>query len=283
MKKNPRAEDKKTDALSHLSLGKISRYHEYYAPELLQAVPRSLNRAELHLPNGLPFYGADRWNGYELSWLNTKGKPQIAILQALVPATSKNLIESKSFKLYLNSFNQSKIESLDSLQRTLCKDLSACAGEHVQLKLFNPRQFSELQLATWDSQCIDELDIEVDNYQLEPSYLRTQGELVSETLSSDLLKSNCLITNQPDWASILIRYHGQAINREGLLRYLISFRQHNEFHEQCVERIFCDLMEHCNPQKLSVYARYTRRGGLDINPFRSNFESIYPEQRLARQ
>jgi len=283
MKDSPGAEDKKTDALSHLSLGKTSSYREYYAPELLQAVPRSLNRAELQLPNGLPFHGADRWNGYELSWLNNKGKPQIAILQALVPASSTNLIESKSFKLYLNSFNQSKIESLHTLQSTLCKDLSACAGEHVQLRLFSPNQFSELQLATWESQCIDELDIDVDSYQLDPSYLRAQGALVSETLSSHLLKSNCLITNQPDWASILIRYHGPAIDREGLLRYLISFRQHNEFHEQCVERIFCDLMEFCRPQQLSVYARYTRRGGLDINPFRSNFESIYPEQRLPRQ
>lgn len=283
MKTPPRAEDTKTHSLSHLSLGKTSKYHEYYAPELLQAVPRSLNRAELHLPDGLPFHGADRWNGYELSWLNSKGKPQIAILQALVPASSTNLIESKSFKLYLNSFNQSKIESLQTLQSTISKDLSACAGEQVAVKLFSPNQFSELQFAIWDAQCIDELDIEVDSYQLNPSYLLADGEQVSEALSSHLLKSNCLITNQPDWASILIRYHGRAINREGLLRYLISFRQHNEFHEQCVERIFCDLMHHCAPQKLSVYARYTRRGGLDINPFRSNFESIYPEQRLARQ
>ena len=283
MKKPTRAEDNKASPLSHLSLGKISKYHEYYTPELLQAVPRSLNRAELHLPDGLPFHGADRWNGYELSWLNNKGKPQIAILQVLVPASSSNLIESKSFKLYLNSFNQSKIESLQVLQSIICKDLSACAGEQVQVKLLSPDQFSELQLATWDGQCIDDLDIEVQDYQLNPSYLTADGEPRSETLSSHLLKSNCLITNQPDWGSILIRYHGRAINREGLLRYLISFRQHNEFHEQCVERIFCDIMHYCAPQKLSVYARYTRRGGLDINPFRSNFESIHPEQRLARQ
>jgi 7-cyano-7-deazaguanine reductase len=283
MKKPTQTEDTKTYHLSHLSLGKTSKYYEYYAPELLQAVPRSLNRAELRLPDGLPFHGADRWNGYELSWLNNKGKPQIAILQALVPANSTNLIESKSFKLYLNSFSQSKIESLQILQSTICKDLSACADEQVQVKLFRPNQFSELQLATWDGQCIDELDIEVNDYQLDPSYLLAEGQLVSETLTSHLLKSNCLITNQPDWGSISIRYHGRAINREGLLRYLISFRQHNEFHEQCVERIFCDLIHYCTPQKLSVYARYTRRGGLDINPFRSNFESIYPEQRLARQ
>jgi 7-cyano-7-deazaguanine reductase len=276
-------EIKNKDSLTHLSLGKVSEYIENYSPELLQAVPRSLNRNELELCETLPFSGTDRWNGYELSWLNNKGKPQIAILRCEVPASSKNLIESKSFKLYLNSFNQTKFASKQAVNNAISKDLSMCAGESVDVILFRPDEFNTMNLVSWDAICIDDLDIEIDNYQLNPDYLKTANKLTSETLCSHLLKSNCLITNQPDWASVLIRYEGQAIERESLLRYLISFRQHNEFHEQCVERIFCDIMQFCEPKKLTVYARYTRRGGLDINPFRSNFEAIYPEQRLARQ
>lgn len=272
-----------SELLGHLSLGKISEYKQTYAPELLQGVPRSLNRNELKLAGSLPFTGQDRWNGYELSWLNLKGKPQIAILRCEVPYDSPNLIESKSFKLYLNSFNQSKVESIEQLKKILSADLSSCAGLPVRVELFSRQEFPSLTLATFDAQCIDDLDIQVDDYQLQPHLLKV-GEIdANESLCSHLLKSNCLITNQPDWGSVLIRYQGRQINKESLLRYLISFRQHNEFHEQCVERIFCDIMQYCQPQKLSVYARYTRRGGLDINPFRSNFESIYPEQRLARQ
>jgi 7-cyano-7-deazaguanine reductase len=272
-----------SNPLAHLKLGKVSQYVEHYSPELLQAVPRSLNRQELELAEVLPFKGTDRWNGYELSWLNDKGKPQIAMMRCDVPCSSPNLIESKSFKLYLNSFNQSKFSSIKIVKQHLADDLSACAGEKVEVQLFTVGEFGSCEISKWDAQCIDELDIDVDTYKLNPSYLKAHGEAVDETLCSHLLKSNCLITNQPDWASVLIKYQGQKINQESLLRYLISFRQHNEFHEQCVERIFCDLMHYCKPDKLTVYARYTRRGGLDINPFRSNFESVYIEQRLARQ
>jgi 7-cyano-7-deazaguanine reductase len=274
--------DKQT-TLAGLSLGKATEYREIYSPDLLQAVPRSMNRVELNLTAELPFYGTDRWNGYELSWLNSKGKPQVAIIRCEVPVSSPNLIESKSFKLYLNSFNQSHFDSISLVAEALTKDLSQCAGEKVQIELFKPAAFSQMQISSLDAVSIDDLDIEVKNYQLDPSNLIAAGKQIEETLTSDLLKSNCLITNQPDWGSVFIRYQGQQINHEGLLRYLISFRQHNEFHEQCVERIFCDIMTHCKPKKLSVYARYTRRGGLDINPFRSNFEKIYPEVRLARQ
>jgi 7-cyano-7-deazaguanine reductase len=274
--------DKQT-ALAKLSLGKATVYREIYTPDLLQAVPRSMNRVELNLTAELPFSGTDRWNGYELSWLNTKGKPKVAIMRCEVPVTSPNLVESKSFKLYLNSFNQSHFDSLESVTEALTKDLSQCAGERVKVILFKAAEFSQMQIESFDAVSIDDLDIEVKDYQLDSSNLTISGELVEETLTSDLLKSNCLITNQPDWGSVCIRYQGQQINHEGLLRYLISFRQHNEFHEQCVERIFCDIMAKCKPNKLSVYARYTRRGGLDINPFRSNFEKIYPEGRLARQ
>ena len=269
--------------LAGLSLGKATVYKEIYSPNLLQAVPRSMNRVELNLTTKLPFSGTDRWNGYELSWLNPKGKPKVAIMRCEVPISSPNLVESKSFKLYLNSFNQSNFDSIESVAETLTKDLSQCAGEKVNIMLFKPAEFTQMQISCFDALSIDDLDIEVKDYQLEPSNLTVDGEQVEETLSSDLLKSNCLITNQPDWGSVFIRYQGKKINHEGLLRYLISFRQHNEFHEQCVERIFCDIMTQCKPNKLSVYARYTRRGGLDINPFRSNFEQIYPEVRLARQ
>lgn len=272
-----------SDILSSLTLGKATHYKEHYSPDLLQGVPRSLNRDELNLGDALPFKGVDRWNGYELSWLNLKGKPEVAILRCEIPCESVNLIESKSFKLYLNSFNQSKIESILHVQKMISKDLSACAGLPVNVELFARETFPGLQLGTLEAQCIDDLDISIDNYDLEPSTLKVEEEQVQETLCSHLLKSNCLITNQPDWGSVLIRYHGRKIDQESVLRYLISFRQHNEFHEQCVERIFSDIMRYCEPQKLTVYARYTRRGGLDINPFRSNFESIYPELRLARQ
>jgi 7-cyano-7-deazaguanine reductase len=273
----------KASILASLSLGKTTQYTETYSPELLQGVPRSMNREELDLLNELPFNGVDRWNGYELSWLNPKGKPQVAILQCEVPASSVNLIESKSFKLYLNSFNQSKFVSSEQVQSLISQDLSACAKEHVKVKIFNPHEFKSFNLSTLDAFSLDEIDIEIDNYQLRPDVLFTHDEMIEESLCSDLLKSNCLITNQPDWGSVFIRYQGQKIDHEALLRYLISFRQHNEFHEQCVERIFCDIMRYCHPKLLTVYARYTRRGGLDINPFRSNFETIYTEFRLARQ
>lgn len=273
----------KQATLAKLNLGKATEYCETYTPSLLQAVPRSMNRAELQLAETLPFFGTDRWNGYELSWLNPKGKPQVAIMRCEVPASSVNLIESKSFKLYLNSFNQSPFDSINTVTETLIKDLSLCAQEKVKVELFTPSEFSSLQIGQIDAVSIDDLDIAINDYQLDTSTLAVSDTEVDETLCSDLLKSNCLITNQPDWGSVVIRYQGKQINREGLLRYLISFRQHNEFHEQCVERIFCDIMSACQPQKLTVYARYTRRGGLDINPFRSNFEQIYPELRLARQ
>ena len=269
-----------------LSLGKQVDYEFEYNPDLLQGVPRSLSRDTLNLAgSGLPFDGIDTWTGYELSWLNLKGKPNVAILECHVPITSKNLIESKSFKLYLNSFNQTKFASAEDVQQVLQADLSACAGEPVEVKLILPEQFSSLQFQEFNGTLLDSLDVEIDQYSPNTQYLTVaKNETgVQETLVSHLLKSNCLITSQPDWASIQIRYEGTAIEHEGLLKYLISFRQHNEFHEQCVERIYNDIMQHCQPDKLTVCARYTRRGGLDINPFRSNYEAPYANHRQARQ
>lgn len=274
------------NAPDDLSLGKQVDYEYEYNPSLLQGVPRSLSRDTLSLTGSeLPFDGIDTWTGYELSWLSLKGKPNVAILECHVPITSENLIESKSFKLYLNSFNQTRFASADDVQKVLQADLSACADEPVEVKLILPQQFSSLQFKEFEGTLLDDLDIEIEQYSPNTHYLSLakNDKKVKETLVSHLLKSNCLITSQPDWASIQIRYEGKAIEHEGLLKYLISFRQHNEFHEQCVERIYSDIMRHCQPTHLTVCARYTRRGGLDINPFRSNYEAPYANHRQARQ
>ena len=268
---------------ANLTLGQKVDYIEQYTPELLQGVPRTLSREQIGVSHPLPFGGVDIWNGYELSWLNPKGKPQVAILQCRVPINSQNLIESKSFKLYLNSFNQSVFSSINEVARHLTEDLSACAEAPVEVQLFSAGQFGALHLGELEGTVIDDLDIEINAYEPSPELLTTGGHQVCETLVSHLLKSNCLITSQPDWASVQIHYEGAAIDHAGLLAYLISFRRHNEFHEQCIERIFCDLMNHCKPQKLAVYARYTRRGGLDINPLRANFDFSVSNNRLARQ
>jgi 7-cyano-7-deazaguanine reductase len=273
-------------ALVGLTLGKATDYQAEYDASLLQGVPRSLNRNAIALTGTLPFHGADIWTGYELSWLNAKGKPMVAIAEFHLSYDSLNLIESKSFKLYLNSFNQTKFDSIDSLQKTLVADLSQCAQGDVSVKIIEPKSFGIQRIIELPGTCIDDLDIEVSDYSFNPDYLENSTDdkqTVAETLNSNLLKSNCLITSQPDWGSVMIRYQGPKIDREKLLRYLISFRQHNEFHEQCVERIFVDLKRFCHCTKLTVYARYTRRGGLDINPYRSDFEQPGESHRLARQ
>lgn len=274
-------------ALKNLILGKKTEYKSNYDAQLLQAVPRSLNRCELQLnENNLPFKGFDLWNLYELSWLNNKGKPVVATGIVIIPFDSDNLIESKSFKLYLNSFNQMRFSSIEEVQKILTADLSRCANKKVEVELnSNLDQFAD-KLSTFNGTCIDDLDIEIDTYQLTPNYLQniSGSETVSEILYSHLLKSNCLITNQPDWGSIEISYTGKKLNAEQLLRYLISFRLHNEFHEQCVERIYCDIMKFAQIESLCVYARYTRRGGLDINPVRATTnQTINHHLRLLRQ
>ncbi len=274
------------EALSGLTLGQQTDYQEHYAPELLQGVPRKLNRDAINLNAPLPFQGADIWTGYELSWLNAKGKPMVAIAEFQLDLNSEHLIESKSFKLYLNSFNQTRFDSTEAVEQTLTQDLSYCAKGEVKVRVIEPKHFNSQRIVELPGHCIDDLDIEVSDYEFNPKWLEDSTDdkqIVAETLNSNLLKSNCLITSQPDWGSVMIRYQGPKIDREKLLRYLISFRQHNEFHEQCVERIFTDLKRFCHCSKLTVYARYTRRGGLDINPFRSDFEHVPESQRLARQ
>lgn len=272
--------------LASLSLGKETQYHEQYNAELLQGVPRSLNRDALSLnAENVPFHGGDIWTLYELSWLNNKGLPQVAIGHVELDATSENLIESKSFKLYLNSFNQTRFDNWEAVEKILRQDLTSCAKGSVNLSLYPLSHFTSQPIIDFAGECIDNQDIEINNYQFDTQWLNqsTTDIFVEETLVSHLLKSNCLITNQPDWGSVMIQYKGKKIDREKLLRYLVSFRQHNEFHEQCVERIFNDIMQLCSPETLTVYARYTRRGGLDINPWRSNCEFVPENGRLARQ
>ncbi|MCA6953341.1 NADPH-dependent 7-cyano-7-deazaguanine reductase QueF [Pectobacterium polaris] len=277
----------KHQALSGLTLGKPTPYHDRYDAALLQPVPRSLNRDPLGIyPDSLPFHGADIWTLYELSWLNNRGVPQVAVGEMHLNAESLNLIESKSFKLYLNSFNQTEFDSWESVRATLAKDLAHCAQGDVSITLFKLSELEGQPLAGFTGDCIDDQDIQIDSYDFNADYLATNEQdapVVEETLVSHLLKSNCLITHQPDWGSVQIHYRGKRINREALLRYIVSFRHHNEFHEQCVERIFNDIMRYYQPEKLSVYARYTRRGGLDINPWRSNTPFNAPNGRLPRQ
>lgn len=273
-------------ALAQLTLGKSTAYVDQYDASLLQAVPRSMNREPLGLyPDNLPFHGADIWTLYELSWLNAKGLPQVAVGEISLNANSQNLIESKSFKLYLNSFNQTVFPDWQAVQETLTRDLSACAQGEATVTVSRLSEIEGSPVGHFDGVCIDEQDIEIDSYEFSTDYLAgAKGdEMVEESLVSHLLKSNCLITHQPDWGSVQIHYCGPKIDREALLRYLVSFRHHNEFHEQCVERIFNDLLRFCQPEKLAVYARYTRRGGLDINPWRSNFPFEPATARLVRQ
>ncbi|MGX5914362.1 NADPH-dependent 7-cyano-7-deazaguanine reductase QueF [Aliidiomarina sp. Khilg15.8] len=274
----------RTDAMHNLSLGQPTDYPQTYDATLLQPVPRALNREPIGIKNNaLPFFGYDEWTGYELSWLNEKGKPQVCIARFQVPVTSPALIESKSFKLYLNSFNQTPMASWEAVQTRLQSDLSACAGGPVTVELFTLPAFAQMPVKALPGTSLDAQDIEITDYDYKPALLQNHAGTVHETLHSDLLKSNCLITNQPDWGSVAIDYQGPQIDHAALLRYLISFRNHNEFHEQCVERIFQDLMQHCGCTELTVSARYTRRGGLDINPVRSTSEQLPQFDRTVRQ
>ena len=274
------------NSLKSLKLGQKTEYASQYDRTLLQPVPRALNRDGLGITENQPFtIGADIWTAYEISWLNEKGLPQVAIADIYLDYQSQNLIESKSFKLYLNSFNQSKFANFNAVQQTMQRDLSECAQGDVKVRLNPVAVYDSQKIDHLQGDCIDEQDIEITSYEFNADWLKdcVSDEIVEEKLVSHLLKSNCLITNQPDWGTLHIHYVGKKIDHEKLLRYVVSFRQHNEFHEQCVERIFCDLMYYAKPEKLTVYARYTRRGGLDINPFRSNFENLPENLRLARQ
>ena len=273
-------------------LGKASAYIDQYDASLLFPLPRETKRREIGITGRVPFLGADLWTAFELSWLNPKGKPQVALAHVTIPCESTHIVESKSFKLYLNSFNNTRFESADAVRDRIKSDVSTAiwhggavmAGAGVKLLL--PDAFDREPVRELEGLCIDRLDVECSVYQPAPELLSAalHEQPVSETLMSHLLKSNCLVTGQPDWGSVQIAYSGPQIDQAGLLQYIVSFRNHNEFHEQCVERIYMDIMARCKPTKLAVYARYTRRGGLDINPWRTSHPQQLPANvRMARQ
>jgi len=274
-------------------LGKDTVYDSPYNPELLFPLSREHNRESLNLSSGkpLPFHGEDLWTCYELSWLNLHGKPCVGVAYFRIPADSPFMIESKSFKLYLNSLNHAKFESIEALSLILVNDLSKAAGQGVSVKICDVRdQFNNAQLIEKQYVCVDELDLEDFEYQPNPALLKLDGDGTGDCheeglLCSHLLRSNCPVTGQPDWGTVYVRYRGLKIHHESFLRYIISFRQCQDFHEHCVERIFTDLLKQCGCESLSVYARYTRRGGLDINPYRATPDcaSIADDIRTARQ
>jgi 7-cyano-7-deazaguanine reductase len=269
--------------LEHSPLGKANTYVTQYDASLLFPIERNATRAKLGIDLvNLPFQGTDMWTAFELSWLNTRGKPLCAIATFSFPCTSPRLIESKSFKLYLNSFNNTQFASAAAVADTLVRDLSQATGAIVQVQI-SPVTDLPAKLVQFDGVCIDELDVACDTYTITPDYLKVEDKTVSETLVSNLLKSNCPVTGQPDWASLMIRYQGRQINHAGLLQYIVSYRNHDGFHEDCVERIFTDINKLCCPEALLVYARYTRRGGLDINPYRASYPLKLKNERLLRQ
>lgn len=269
--------------LAETQLGKETRYASCYDPQLLFPIERQQARVLLQIEEPPPFFGVDIWNAYEFSWLNPQGRPEIALAEFRVPANSSHLIESKSFKLYLNSYYQTSFATQTEVKARLQEDLSRATGSDVAIRIIMPEFFVNQKMDDLPGFCLDHLNIVIDCYQLNPELLATEAAQVAETLHSHLFRSTCPVTGQPDWASILIRYEGNKINHEGLLKYLIAFREQDEFGEHCAERIYTDITRQCKPEKLTVYMRFTRRGGLDINPFRSNFESRIENIRTFRQ
>ena len=281
-------------------LGKTSAYADQYDASLLFPIPRAGKRAEIGVAGAAPFFGADMWTAFELSWLGPRGKPQVALAHFTVPCETPNIIESKSFKLYLNSFNNTRFADVEAVKTRLRADLSEAvwrdtargpsgrgpAPSSIGVKILLPELFDREPIYELDGLSLDRLDVECTRYTPAPDLLSAvlDEPPVSEVLVSNLLKSNCLVTGQPDWGSVRIAYSGPQIDQEGLLQYIVSYRNHNEFHEQCVERIFMDIWTRCQPARLTVYARYTRRGGLDISPFRTSHPQPVPANvRTARQ
>ncbi len=275
-----------------LLLGKPVPYADQYDASLLFPMSRLPSRMEMGLHGAVPFFGADLWSAYELSWLTPRGKPQVAIAHITVPCETPNIVESKSFKLYLNSFSNTRFASSDEVRDRIRVDVSeaawrgAASQSSVGVRMLLPEQFAREAVHDLEGLSLDRLDIECNQYTPAPELLTAafDEQPVQEVLASNLLKSNCLVTGQPDWGSVQIRYSGSQIDQGGLLRYLVSYRNHNEFHEPCVERMFMDIWNRCKPVKLAIHARYTRRGGLDINPFRTSHPMAPPPNvRTARQ
>ncbi len=271
-------------ALHDAPLGKSSEYPEQYSPDLLFPVPRDDNRRRLGLQDGRwPWFGEDLWQAWEISWLRPSGVPAVAWAEFIVPAASAALIESKSWKLYLNSLNQTVFSTPEQLQETVERDLSGACGAAVQMRLHSVDDAAVAQGRPHGFELIDDEPVAEVPFGYDPASLTAGEGRVSEKLCSHLLKSNCPVTGQPDWATITVEYTGPVIDRTGLLAYIVGFRHKQDFHEHCVETVFVDIMQRCLPESLTVCARYTRRGGLDINPWRSTEPGSVPSMRLVRQ
>lgn len=285
---------------SNSPLGKSVEYVAHYSPDLLCAIDRQASRESLGIRGDiLPFNGEDVWNAYELSWLDPGGKPVVACGEFRIPSDSPAIVESKSFKLYLNSFNQSSFDSAESVQQALQRDLSATVGAPIQVCL-NTAGGSSAADEPLQGECLDQLAVACSDYQPRPALLKlaqnqqgqsvakavvetVAGTVVEQCYYSHLLRSLCPVTGQPDWGTVIIEYRGPAIDPHGLLQYIVSYREHQDYHEHCVEQMFVDIMQRCSPQQLTVHARYLRRGGLDINPYRSTELTIAPNSRTNRQ
>ncbi|HEX6795175.1 MAG TPA: NADPH-dependent 7-cyano-7-deazaguanine reductase QueF [Casimicrobiaceae bacterium] len=270
--------------LARAPLGRPSRHPDRYSADLLFAVPRAPQREALGIRGALPFTGADVWTAYELTWLDEGGKPQVALATLQVPVESPSIIESKSMKLYLGSFAQTPFAGMTDVSATIERDLSQMCGAGVGVTLRGPASFDVQSIRELEGESLDDLRATCDAYDVDPALLAANGAIVDETLTSRLFRSVCPVTGQPDIASVQVAYRGPRMNREALLRYLVSYRCHAGFHEHCVERVFTDIAMRCRTERLSVLARFTRRGGLDINPFRTNAGIANPDNvRTARQ
>lgn len=273
-----------SNTVEQSQLGKASLYETQYNPSILFPIPRKGKQEELGLdPENLPYVGCDIWYAYEISWLNALGKPLAMIGRFELPCDSPNLIESKSFKLYLNSFNLTRFDDVTSARAAMEKDLSEGAGAPVKVELMTVAQMEAFGISKVPGVCVDDIAIAIDTYSYQPDFLEKGEGTKAEILHSNLLKSNCPVTGQPDWGTIVVEYRGEAINHASFLRYICSFRGHQEFHEQCAERIFTDIQRRFRMEELTVYAQYVRRGGLDINPWRSTHRAETNKLRLVRQ
>jgi 7-cyano-7-deazaguanine reductase len=276
--------DLSADELRDAPLGHPTGHPDRYAPSLLFAVPRAPQRAALGIGERLPFSGVDLWTAYELTWLDANGKPQVALATLEIPIDSPSIIESKSMKLYLGSFAQTRYAGMTEVAAAIERDLSHAAGVPVGVALHGPSAFDVQSIRELEGESIDDLPVACDVYDVAPELLAAGGDVVTETLTTRLFRSVCPVTAQPDIASLQLTYRGPRIDREGLLRYVVSYRCHAGFHEHCVERIFVDVASRCRCEELTVLGRFTRRGGLDINPFRTNAGVAKPANvRTARQ
>jgi len=272
------------DDIGRSPLGHATGYPDAYDPAQLFTVPRAPQRAALGLTGALPFSGSDVWTAYELTWLDSRGKPAIAIATIEVPAESPSIVESKSMKLYLGSFAQSSYALPENVATMIARDLAAAVGARVRISLRDPTDFGAERFAELEGESLDGLALDCSAYEVDPTSLVVGNKRAGEALTTNLFRSVCPITGQPDIASVRIAYRGPRIERAGLLRYLVSYRRHTGFHEHCIERMFVDIAARCRTERLTVHARFTRRGGIDINPFRTDAASPPPQNvRTARQ